>query len=360
MDAVVQQSPTILALARRRSRWGVVAGVVLGCTALWLAVRGVQWADLAASFARLNYGWSLAAVASTLGTLLVSTLRWRVLFHPDERDQRLSALFRGVVIGQMLNIVLPIRVGEIARTYDFASTGKVSKTRVLATLAVEKALDLGTFAVAIVVSLSLVVFPHGVRLQQRALWIIGVGGAVGLWLLARFGPSVDHWLRRLGGRLPERWQETTTAHVERFLQGLCSLRSSRASLAAVGLSILLVGLGASTNYLLFRAFNLDLSFVVALFLLVLLQVGSVPPSLPGRVGIFNYLTAVGLAAFGVDRSVAFSYSIVLYAVGLLPRVIVGAVYLAVTPKWSLSVFRRADTLVPASLKTRPTTGSTRR
>jgi len=179
-------------------------------------------------------------------------------------------------------------------------------------------------------------------------------------LLARFGPSVDHWLRRLGGRLPERWQETTTAHVERFLQGLCSLRSSRASLAAVGLSILLVGLGASTNYLLFRAFNLDLSFVVALFLLVLLQVGSVPPSLPGRVGIFNYLTAVGLAAFGVDRSVAFSYSIVLYAVGLLPRVIVGAVYLAVTPKWSLSVFRRADTLVPASLKTRPTTGSTRR
>ena len=94
------------------------------------------------------------------------------------------------------------------------------------------------------------------------------------------------------------------------------------------LTLAVVAVAASTNYLLFLAFRLRVPLVAALLLLVVLQVGAVPPSLPGRVGIFNYLTVVALSAFGVDRATALAYSIVLYAVALAPKILVGAAYVA--------------------------------
>ena len=99
-----------------------------------------------------------------------------------------------------------------------------------------------------------------------------------------------------------------------------------ALLQQMAAEILLVA--ALTNYLLFLAFGLELPFVAAVFLLVLTQAGSVPPSLPGKIGIFNYLTVVGLGSYGIDRGTALGYSILLYAVALLPKVILGAAFVA--------------------------------
>jgi uncharacterized membrane protein YbhN (UPF0104 family) len=116
--------------------------------------------------------------------------------------------------------------------------------------------------------------------------------------------------------------------LEGLFSGFSALKSPAACLAAVLLSLLIVALAASTNYVLFLAFGLPLPPLAALLLLVLLQVGSVPPSLPGKIGIFHYLTVVALGLFAVDRERALSYSIVLYAVALLPKLVLGAVYVA--------------------------------
>ena len=74
-------------------------------------------------------------------------------------------------------------------------------------------------------------------------------------------------------------------------------------------------LGASTNYLLFLAFDLRLSFLAALFLLVVLMAGVSVPSVPGRFGVFHYLTVISLASIwcskgsgsGVRGGASFNY-----------------------------------------------------
>jgi hypothetical protein len=65
-----------------------------------------------------------------------------------------------------------------------------------------------------------------------------------------------------------------------------------------------------------------------LLLLVVLQVGTVPPSLPGRLGVFNYLTVLTLGIYGVERGPAAAYSLGLYIVAYLPKVLIGAACLA--------------------------------
>jgi glycosyltransferase 2 family protein len=113
-----------------------------------------------------------------------------------------------------------------------------------------------------------------------------------------------------------------------FRDGLASVNQPRVAARVVGWSVLATLLSAVANDLLFRAFGLPLPFTAALLLLVVLQVGSVPPSLPGRLGVFNYLTVLTLGLYGVDRVPAAAYSLGLYTVAYVPKVLLGAACLA--------------------------------
>jgi len=310
----------------------VVIGIGLGSLALWLAFRGLDFAQLVAGFQRIDYALTAAALLATIAALVLGTLRWQLLFYPNHRRLSFATLFRANVIGLMLNIAIPVRVGEVARLYAVANAEDVSKARVLGTLAIEKALDLAAFGLAVLVILALVALPADVRLQQRTLWIAGIGGTLVLWVLARQRARYSAALGWLIARLPARWQPRLQRGATEFLEGLSVFDSSWAWLATIVLTLAIVAAGASTNYLLFLAFGWRLPPLAALLLLVLLQVGAVPPSLPGKVGIFNYVTVVGLSMFAVDRASALGYSILLYVVAFGPKLVLGAAYLAVGPR----------------------------
>ena len=315
-------------VSRRTSVRTIAAGIVLGSVALWLAFRGLDLEELWRALARVDPAWTLAAFVSNAVSLVAVTWRWQLLFYPDHRTRRFWPLFRAVVIGQMVNIVVPLRLGEVARMYLVAEEERLSKARVLATLAVEKALDLGVFALAVVLVLALFAFPGGVGIKQGTLWGVGVGGSLALWLLSRFSDRLTPWVHSLSRYVPGRFGGRATGIAERFLEGLSALKSPGVSLAAVAWSVAIMGLAALTNYLMFLACGFNLSFLVAVFLLVLIQVGSVPPSLPGKIGIFHFLVVVGLGMFGIDRGAALGYAIVLYAVALLSKVVLGAAFAA--------------------------------
>ena len=55
-------------------------------------------------------------------------------------------------------------------------------------------------------------------------------------------------------------------------------------------------------------------------------------SVPGNLGVFHYLTVLALAVYGVDREIALAYAIVLYAVAILPKLVLGSVIMAIGPR----------------------------
>lgn len=304
-------------------------GTALGLAALWLAFRGVDWGLVGGALRQVDYARVGLALLSILVTLLVVTLRWRMLFYPDHRERGWFNLFGGVVVGQMLNIIVPARLGEVARAYAVGNREGLSKTRVLATVVVEKVADLGMFALSVVLLLLGMSLPAWVRGSGDALLLTGLV-AVGVTLGFSFwGERGLRWLQRQGRRLPERWGARVERYGHSALGGFSALRDRRASLFLWSLSLAILALSVGTNYLLFWAFDLRLPPIAALFLLVVLQVGDAPPSLPGKIGVFHYLTVLALSVFAVERSVALSYAFVLYAVALLPKVILGAAILSV-------------------------------
>lgn len=304
---------------------------MVGGVALWLSFRGVAFGDLVEPLARLSVPLTLLALVSTLLTLLAVSWRWRWLFHPRQREVPLRALFKAVVVGQMLNILSPIRMGEIARVYSLAEDANLSKAHVLATVALEKVLDLVVFAAAVALLLALMALPDGVRLKTSAQLSAALGAFALVWASARYGLPLARWLERRIPPLSPRVRQVASQTLHRFLDGLAALQRPGVGSVLLAQSLLVMFCSALTNLLLIQAFGFAVPAWAALFLLVLLQVGSVPPSLPGRLGVFNYLVVVGLGVFGIPPAEAFSYSLALYTVALLPKVLLGAVFVSWHP-----------------------------
>jgi hypothetical protein len=60
---------------------------------------------------------------------------------------------------------------------------------------------------------------------------------------------------------------------------------------------------------------------------LVLQAGISMPSVPGRIGLFEYLCVLTLSLFGVSQEEALSYGIVLHALVFLPTILLGVLAL---------------------------------
>ena len=79
----------------------------------------------------------------------------------------------------------------------------------------------------------------------------------------------------------------------------------------------------ATNQLILLALDLRLPWTASLMVLVVLQVGITLPSVPGRIGVFEYLCILSLAVFGVAQAPALTYGILLHVVVLVPTTLAG-------------------------------------
>lgn len=328
-----------------RLAWRPLVGTALGVVALYLAFRDVEIGQIRDALVAADYGLVALALASIFLTLLVTTVRWRLLFYPRHRRLRWRNLFVGIVVGQMVNIVIPARMGEVMRSYAVGQNEGVSKMLVLGTIVVEKVMDFLALGLGFTILLPLVAMPLWVGQPGRAVAILGGAALLGILALAFFGERFVGLVRKVGRWMPGRLGERVVRYGERALMGLSSLRNWRVSLLAWGLSCLIWLLGATTNYIVLRAMGLSLPVTAALFLLLVLQVGDVPPSSPGKIGVFHYLTVLALSVFSVERNLALSCAVLLHLVVYLPKIVLGGIFVA----WpGQGLLRKAIRAVPGT------------
>lgn len=115
--------------------------------------------------------------------------------------------------------------------------------------------------------------------------------------------------------------------VNAFVEGLLILKSGKGFLWIFALSVTVWGLwGVALHYTLL-AFDIRVPFSARPLLLAAVNLGALVPSSPGYVGVYQYLCRVCLAIFGIDESLAFSFSIVLHALWYVPLTSLGFLFL---------------------------------
>lgn len=307
-----------------RRVWRLVLGLALGLVLLALAARGVDLDQAWASLTRADPLWVGLSLLAVLSTTAAKVGRWRGLFPGSERPG-LSLSTRALLVGQLVNALLPARLGEVARAFLIGKGGKISKAGALGTIAAEKAFDVLFLLICAGLTSRLASLPSWLDVSLAGMAALGIS-IFGLAVVLPQGVILA-WAERWAAALPPDIGERLEGVLRRGLAGLTALRRPRMVLLASAWSTAAWTLAAGTNYLLFRAFDLGLSVGAALLLLTLLHAGMAPPSSPGRLGVFHALTLVGLQAFDVDRASGLAYATVLHALVYGPQILFGALAL---------------------------------
>jgi hypothetical protein len=302
--------------ARRLDLFGfrTWAGLALGFVVLVLAGRGVNFGEVRSVLETVRPIFLLLSIAVTVATLLVKAVRWRWLFYPVQVQTSTAELGGILVIAQAVNFFIPGRWGELVRTYLGGEETGAAKSYVLGTIAAEKLLDLVMLAVLAAALVPLVALPEKMAIRTTPVLVMAasVGVAIFVFLAGRklWLALVQRSLSRLSPTLAARWEGRLIS----LMDGLSVLSAGRPAPAIWGWTLVVWLTAVLTNWFLLLAFGLAPSFLLAVFLLVVLQGGVAIPSTPGKIGVFQYLCVAAMSVFGVPNAVSFSYSIVLYAV----------------------------------------------
>lgn len=297
-----------------------VAGPLVGLVLLAVSVYGLDWAQLGVALGRARAGYVLAALLSVMLTILAKAARWRALFGLDSSIS-LDCCVAGVVIGQMVNAVLPGRVGDLARIGMLGREKGLGYPLTIGTLIAEKALDGLMLLVLMVV---VVPFVPAANWLDTSSAIVGVTLSASLFLLTLlilrwhpFRQGLTKMVVRVAGRRAARWAEP----IELALKSLSAASPLHWQpwLWTAGIWLL----GACTNQLTFLALKLDVTWGAAVFLLAVLLLGGFVRFIPAQIGLFEYLTILALGAYGVEREAGLACGLLLHVVVIGPPLVWG-------------------------------------
>jgi uncharacterized protein (TIRG00374 family) len=275
-----------------------------------------------------------------MATIFLKAARWRLLLGSSTPRASYWLLFMNIVTGQLLNNLYPGRVGDLSRAYIVGKRG-VGGAYVLGTIVIEKIFDMLLYTGLFLTSLVLIRLPDWIAGSGYTLAVITTAAILGMWLLAFRLDLITGFLERIVQKFPVRWTRSILDNLRPGLTSLKVMQKGSHILLVLGVTFLIWISAILTNTFTLLAINLHLPFLASVLVLVLLQVGITLPSIPGNVGIFEYLCILALSFFLVDSPSALSFGILLHAVVLLPLIVLGLIFIWIIgtvkgPKTSLS------------------------
>ena len=119
----------------------LIIGTAVSIAAIYLAFQNVPLGELWDYLASIRLLWVIPSAALTLAAFSLRAMRWQYILASSHRVGFFSA-YHPMMIGFMINSVLPGRVGEFARPLILNRRNNVPVTTGLATVVVERIFDL--------------------------------------------------------------------------------------------------------------------------------------------------------------------------------------------------------------------------
>ena len=316
----------------RQIPWGrILVGILLGALGLWYVTRDAGVSEIRTALAEANPLYILLGLLVIVVTMLAKAWRWQHLYHPRAEAPPFPELFWALSLGQLVNAAVPfVRLGELARVYDLGQHTNSSKARALGTLVVEKVLDMLLLALTLFLLLPLLVIPTFVTDSGLVLALMAALAFFLLFLVAYQTDLVLRLARSVLRYFPGPLRRRLSPVMVSGLEGLSALRNPLATLRLLADSGLIVLLSILTPLVLFPALNLPLNAAAAATIHVGLTVGTLPPSTPAKVGIFEFLVVFLLTRFFAveEDAIALAYALVFHLVVVLPQLLLGGIALA--------------------------------
>lgn len=317
-------------VTQRPPVWQALLGIVVSATLLWWSLKDVNFAEVLLHLREARLFPIIVGIVMATLTFVLRIFRWQLLLRAED-GSRLppGPLWHAIAMGFMANNVLPLRIGEVVRTFAATRLAGVRFTAALSSIAVERMFDALTVGFFLGLGLLLAGLPAdaevgGVHMGRLAT-LVGVAAVAGLALagaVVAFPRAAEATIRKL---VPFKGlADRLVTIIEGIRQGLSALQSPMRILGVVLWSLAVWGLSALSFYVMFAAFGIEVSFAGALLMQSLIMFGIAVPSTPGYVGVFEAPIIAVLGLYHVDASLAATYAFTYHITTFIPITLLGA------------------------------------
>ncbi|GAP68868.1 conserved hypothetical protein [Bacteroidales bacterium 6E] len=280
----------------------------------------------------VNYSWIWLSVFLGVLSHISRAARWRYLIEPLGHKPRLSNTFFAVMIGYIMNLVVP-RMGELSKCGVMSKYEKISFARLIGTMITERIFDLLVLGM---VTILMVVTQFGHVLQflnenpdirekvtNLAFSPILIAGLVIALIL-----TIVLWKKIRKSNL-FRKIETAASH---FKEGILSVRYVKNKGAFMFHSLFIWLMYYLMLYVSFFAFDFtkDLSPLAGLTTFVMGSFGMVAP-VQGGIGAWHFMTRESLALYGIPYENGIIFAFVAHTIMTLLVIVLGLLSVVALP-----------------------------
>jgi uncharacterized protein (TIRG00374 family) len=278
---------------------------------LWQGMPGINW-------------WLVAlAVIFDILSYVIQGLRWQQLLHTAGTITTLRAT-QAVYAGLFVNEILPMRIGELVRTYLVSRWLSVKFIAIIPSVAIERFFDAIWLAAGIIITALFVQLPKEFR---------GAANTLGILLVILVALFLYLLVFRKNNRSAGEEKNVTGWHPLRKLRyylsmianGIRDIGASRLCYFSFINSGFVLILQILAFWLVMEAYGLNLSVWAGSAILLLLHLGTVIPNAPSNIGTYQFFCVVGLTFFGIDKTIATGFSVVVFIILTIPLWAIGLV-----------------------------------
>jgi uncharacterized protein (TIRG00374 family) len=291
-------------------------GWSVGIACLAWVLHDIHIERLLQDVGRIQWTWIVAAVVLDIVSYFAQGIRWRLLLAPLGRITSLQTT-QAIYVGLFTNEILPLRIGEVVRTYLVSRRLSTGFMTVVPSLLVERFFDGVWLAAGIAATALLVELPPSLT---DAADILGIAVLIAAAVLAIV-------VFRRGASRPMSNQSNTSkrgigakilAFFDKIGVGIRQIGFSRFFWGSFAVSSLIVVSQILSFWFVMIAYGIKISLWAGAAVLLIEHLGTTIPNAPSNLGTYQFFTVLGLSLFGIDKTTASGFSMVVFIVLTLP------------------------------------------
>jgi uncharacterized protein (TIRG00374 family) len=301
----------------------LAGGIGLAGAGLYIFLRDVDAAQLGHDLQSMPW-WAIACgVSLTILTLLLRAIRWNLILpHSTAASRR--GLFGIVMIGFMVNNLLPARLGEATRVLLLWKRNNFTVAQSAGSVVLERAIDSIIFLLFF--SVPALVLPGLRPVLPYALPMAAASAAAVLVLLLYllFPSRMKRFFKWCCTLLPHRFRDRILVIGRDLVSNLHWLFNPRKCLVMIVLSIATVACHAAMMIIFVH--EATFGVLAGMFSSACAALGAAIPLSPGYVGTLHAALQQGFVLCGIDVNKAVAVATIYHAVGYITVMIPGLWY----------------------------------
>ena len=286
---------------KRTINW--IFSIALGCFFLFLWFRMVNWTEFIQYFHRFNLTAALLFSGFYILAYFFRSLRWRLILKPIYRLGVAESFFI-FMAGMIINYLVPIRAGEVAKSVILKNKHDVRISHSLPSILIDKISDL--FPIILIMMLIPLV---SVSLNKTLFIIIGLLFFIFLGFILFLFFAVNHASRAIGMLhkllliFPGKYRTKLGEFTENFVYGMAIMRGRTGEYLLVYLLTILAVLSEAVYvYAVFLAFGAEVSYSKILFGYTLMNLTYILPTPPAQIGSNQFMWVLIFSlALGINK-----------------------------------------------------------